>query len=114
MVHLAFSIDHVWKLTSVTPHDSFLPAAAPGFLDARRFFGFLNPSSSIERRSDQCIDITCSSPYKMFVEKTSTVGDLTTTCLTVVPLGCYQTKTECCSRLASRWEVLEFLVGKWD
>ncbi|KAJ9518495.1 hypothetical protein QJQ45_018594, partial [Haematococcus lacustris] len=41
-----------------------------------------------------------------FVKSTETVGDLTTTCLTVVPLGCYATKTECCAKLAASWQML--------
>lgn len=33
-------------------------------------------------------------PLQVFVGRTETVGDVTTTCLTVVPIGCYQTKTD--------------------
>ncbi|KAJ9518821.1 hypothetical protein QJQ45_026133 [Haematococcus lacustris] len=57
-------------------------------------------------REDGCTDRTCTSPYKVFVKSTETVGDLTTTCLTVVPLGCYATKTECCAKLAASWQML--------
>lgn len=49
---------------------------------------------------------------QIMVASETTVGDLTTTCLTVVPLGCYQTKSACCKALASRWEQMEIAVGE--
>jgi hypothetical protein len=48
---------------------------------------------------------------QMFVASTTTVGDLTTTCLNIVPMGCYQMRTDCCAKLASSWQRLDIGIG---
>lgn len=62
--------------------------------------------------NDQCEDTSCTAPYKMYMNGGGkTVGDVTTTCLSLVASGCYQTKSPCCSALSAKWEQLEIATG---
>lgn len=61
---------------------------------------------------ETCEDLTCgSSPYKLIPQPPTAAGDLLTTCLMVVALGCYQSKAHCCAALASSFEVLQLAIG---
>lgn len=61
-----------------------------------------------------CTDLTCSSPYKIYTSRVEQIEDLTTHCLSVNPIGCWQTKTPCCSALSKSLEQMEFSVGGLD
>lgn len=62
--------------------------------------------------TDQCQDTSCTAPYKMYMNGGGkTVGDVTTTCLSLVASGCYQYKSPCCSALSAKWEQLEIATG---
>jgi hypothetical protein len=39
-------------------------------------------------------------------------GGPVTTCFSVVPVGCYENRTPCCSALSASWDQLEFSIGK--
>ena len=96
-------------------HDSIIPVSNTSPPSDHSKTSSLRSWSFIEglHTKNTCQDDTCSSsPYKLFPKSTTSNGSLTTTCFTVVALGCYSSKAPCCASLASSFQQMEFSIGR--